>query len=129
MDVLMIILGLIFLVFGVLQIVLFFKLWGMTNDVREMKGDLQKVAALNFASCENAEIRKKFCIDEMNCLMLKQTEGYTYNHYVSNFIKSQLPLMTSQFQAVIEKYNCSEILSVEDYKNYICDKYNVVIED
>ena len=31
------ILSIILLVFGVLQIILFFKLWGMTNDVRTMK--------------------------------------------------------------------------------------------
>lgn len=30
------------LVFGILQIILFFKLWGMTNDVRSMKEQLQK---------------------------------------------------------------------------------------
>lgn len=31
------ILSIILLVFGVLQIILFFKLWGMTNDVRSLK--------------------------------------------------------------------------------------------
>lgn len=31
------ILSIILLVFGVLQIILFFKLWGMTNDVRSIK--------------------------------------------------------------------------------------------
>lgn len=30
-------LSIVFLVFGVLQIILFFKLWGMTNDVRSLK--------------------------------------------------------------------------------------------
>lgn len=32
----------VMLVFGILQIILFFKLWGMTNDVRSMKEQLQK---------------------------------------------------------------------------------------
>lgn len=32
-----ILLAIIFIVFGILQIVLFFKLWGMTNDIREIK--------------------------------------------------------------------------------------------
>lgn len=31
------ILSIILLVFGVLQIILFFKLWGMTNDIKEIK--------------------------------------------------------------------------------------------
>lgn len=30
-------LGIIMLVFGILQIILFFKIWGMTNDIRDMK--------------------------------------------------------------------------------------------
>ena len=29
--------SIILIVFGVLQIILFFKLWGMTNDVKKMK--------------------------------------------------------------------------------------------
>ena len=29
--------SIIIIVFGILQIILFFKLWGMTNDIREMK--------------------------------------------------------------------------------------------
>ena len=34
-------LSIIFIVFGVLQIILFFKIWGMTNDIREMKKNQQ----------------------------------------------------------------------------------------
>ena len=30
-------LTIVLLVFGVLQIVLFFKIWGMTNDIRDMR--------------------------------------------------------------------------------------------
>lgn len=37
MENLTIILALVFLVFGVLQIILFFKVWEMTNDVRKIK--------------------------------------------------------------------------------------------
>lgn len=32
----------VILVFGILQIILFFKLWGMTNDVRAMKNKLEE---------------------------------------------------------------------------------------
>lgn len=32
----------VILVFGILQIILFFKLWGMTNDVRAMKNKLNE---------------------------------------------------------------------------------------
>lgn len=30
-------LAIIFIVFGILQIILFFKIWGMTDDIREIK--------------------------------------------------------------------------------------------
>lgn len=35
-------LSIVLLVFGVLQIILFFKLWGMTNDVKKIKERLEK---------------------------------------------------------------------------------------
>lgn len=38
METIGIISGIVMLVFGVLQIILFFKIWGMTNDVRKIKG-------------------------------------------------------------------------------------------
>ena len=31
--------GIIIIVFGILQIILFFKLWGMTNDIKKMKNE------------------------------------------------------------------------------------------
>ncbi|MDR1919673.1 MAG: hypothetical protein LBQ65_08525 [Tannerellaceae bacterium] len=41
-NVFIIIVGIIFIVFGILQIILFFKIWGMTNDVREVKQKFTK---------------------------------------------------------------------------------------
>lgn len=35
-------LAIIFIVFGVLQIILFFKLWGMTDDIKEIKNKYLK---------------------------------------------------------------------------------------
>lgn len=37
------ILSIILLIFGVLQIILFFKLWGMTNDVRSMRAMVKDI--------------------------------------------------------------------------------------
>lgn len=37
MEATMNIVSIIIIVFGILQIILFFKLWGMTNNVSEMK--------------------------------------------------------------------------------------------
>ncbi|WP_195545844.1 hypothetical protein [Bacteroides finegoldii] len=35
-------LTIILLIFGVLQIILFFKVWGMTNDIREIRNKFLK---------------------------------------------------------------------------------------
>ena len=37
----MFLVSIIIIVFGILQIILFFKIWGMTNDVREIKNMLE----------------------------------------------------------------------------------------
>lgn len=36
------------IILGILQIILFFKLWGMTNDVREMKNMLDIILRKEF---------------------------------------------------------------------------------
>lgn len=47
MNTFSIILALIFLVFGILQIILFFKIWGMTNNVARIKDLLEKLSISN----------------------------------------------------------------------------------
>lgn len=40
--------GIVIIVFGILQIILFFKLWGMTNDIREIRKEyINKSEAYN----------------------------------------------------------------------------------
>lgn len=40
MEGLMTFTGVVMIVFGILQIILFFKVWGMTNDIKELKNEL-----------------------------------------------------------------------------------------
>lgn len=42
METITIILGIVMLVFGILQIILFFKVWGMTNNVKRISNQLFK---------------------------------------------------------------------------------------
>lgn len=65
--------GIIIIVFGVLQIILFFKMWGMTNDVKQIKNGLPHAPNnIPLAKIENALgnvdkakelIRRDFIID------------------------------------------------------------------
>ena len=54
--------GIIIIVFGVLQIILFFKVWGMTNDIREMKDKYMK-DNYNRTVEELREIKDKYIKD------------------------------------------------------------------
>lgn len=49
------IIGIVMLVFGILQIVLFFKLWGMTNDVGQIKGLLSNLSTQNAAAIKKPQ--------------------------------------------------------------------------
>lgn len=44
MEGMYIIMGIICMIFGIFQIILFFKIWGMTNNVKEMKEILKLMA-------------------------------------------------------------------------------------
>lgn len=72
--------GVVMIAFGVLQIILFFKMWMMTNDVRKIKGKLK---------CSNSslwEVRRALLKGDselakellMNCL-LDDLERYGYS--------------------------------------------------
>lgn len=47
------ILSIIFLIFGVLNIILFFKIWGMTNDVKKIKDSLAQTDTFSGDSVES----------------------------------------------------------------------------
>lgn len=49
------IIGIVMLVFGILQIVLFFKLWGMTNDVSQIKYLLYNLSTQNAAAIKKTQ--------------------------------------------------------------------------
>ena len=48
----------VLLIFGVLQIILFFKMWGMTNDIKEMRN--------KYLKDEDAKRRKEAEYDPRN---------------------------------------------------------------
>lgn len=47
MEIILIIVSIIFIIFGILQIILFFKMWEMTNDVKALKN---KFIGVNISS-------------------------------------------------------------------------------
>lgn len=53
--------GLVMIVFGILQIILFFKLWGMTNDIRDIKN---KYLNAESQHCEVSEPNHSASVNE-----------------------------------------------------------------
>lgn len=82
---------LIIIVFGILQIILFFKLWGMTNDVKTLKNhfcpeqnkqltktpELTKKAIVKSTNAEIGIIRYEFAARQYKCYNFK-TKSYEW---------------------------------------------------
>lgn len=67
-----VVIGIVVGVFGILQIILFFKLWGMTNDVSEIKKILIKKS-------EEEEVLLEAEIVEDNVLLEAELHGWANN--------------------------------------------------
>lgn len=88
--------SIIIIVFGILQIILFFKLWGMTNDIKKINSTLQKSyfpdnmdsakIELLIGNKEKAEemFRKEFVVDVYS-LYLRTKTSQEPNEYASRF--------------------------------------------
>lgn len=98
--------SIIIIVFGILQIILFFKLWGMTNDIKDIKNkylgvslsqpykstdDLSKNTALRIGMVvENIKTGKRMTIKEIKNgnYVCSCADGYNISYL--NFDKSEI---------------------------------------
>lgn len=92
--------SIIIIAFGILQIILFFKVWGMTNDVRKIKNifelNIKQQDTLNYSTKlapsfslgevvtykktqEKFIIKRKITEDLFECSSLDTNTGYTLN--------------------------------------------------
>lgn len=71
MDVL---LSIVLLVFGILQVILFFKIWGMTNDVAEMNARFKAICPTEEEKKINALIEKQNSTNETNTEAINNTK-------------------------------------------------------
>lgn len=83
------ILGIILIVFGILNLILFFKLWGMTNDVRELKNHF--IPKQEFSISENSTTEEGWAEDatdqekkEANKLFYRLESGHVIAKVLSN---------------------------------------------
>ena len=111
-------LSVILIIFGILQIILFFKLWGMTNDVRHISEKIGAQPIDTFPQLEQSirklllEGEKDQAIDLLRSNLVKDlidyiSKGYNYqiinnlkNHYREYYEKFGVP-----FPEQVEKIN------------------------
>ena len=71
MDVL---LSIVLLVFGILQVILFFKIWGMTNDIAEMNARFKAIYPTEEEKKINTLIEKQNSTDETKSEAINNTK-------------------------------------------------------
>ncbi len=125
------ILYLVLFIFGILNLILFFKIWGMTNDVDEIKGVISsfKVSDLKKAEVEtllgNYETAYKiyykcFIMEVLNLLQKSESNPTYYDRYYGITVtkyQKYLNALEGNYSIDFEKYNSKEKVKNLIFKN------------
>lgn len=103
-------LSIVLLVFGVLQIILFFKLWGMTNDVRKIH---KKMNADSYISCMmkgDKEGAYRIAVDRL----FQELEACVYDN--PNFFAEKAAPVIEKYRKMIEEtgHKVPELVSLPE---------------
>lgn len=107
------ILGIILLVFGILQIILFFKMWGMTNDVKQIRNKLAPDSPEHFAreilkgDSNTADLLFNALYGELYDAYNKLSEQEAYEEIIKSYKKSYKKAGLA-FPAVFENVKSGE---------------------
>ena len=99
-------------VMGVLQLILFFKIWGMTNDVRELK-DKFCTRRLGKEQLAKKMIEMKYMgkVDEAKKILDENLENEVFNQLLVQevsleFIKVEVEKVINKYEQYYELLNC-----------------------
>lgn len=107
------ILSIILLIYGVLQIVLFFKIWGMTNNVKKIK--------------EKLEVQPKIedqLITEAQISALNGDKEKAFELYQKAFHKNIIEL----FHKTIKEYGDEDNMDYTKRNDYYISEYNKIVK-
>lgn len=109
------ILSIVMIVFGILQIILFFKIWGMTNDISRIRRVIEKEFQQKTIANQD-KILKENTIN-----LLKGTWGKDVSEEEKNMALSLLPkLMDNEVILLIKGklvvYDANSLSKLNDYK-------------
>lgn len=108
-------LSIVMLVFGILQIILFFKIWGMTNDISRIRSIIEKEIQQKTRS-KQEQIPNENAIN-----LLKGTWGKDVSEEEKNMAQSLVPkLMDNEVILLIKGklvvYDANSLSELSDYK-------------
>jgi hypothetical protein len=112
MEDLMTFTGIVMIAFGILQIILFFKIWAMTNNVREIKGKLEE------------NISDDTILLKAQLFALDGDKQQSFNLYKESFHKSIIEL----FNKTISEFGDKDNLDYKERNEYYKSEYKKVIK-
>ena len=110
------------IIFAILQIVLFFKLWKMTDNVSIMKHELQQLVKIQILSTDN-QMKIKLLKSELFSFMDNYSPNTNNNEDIVSSVNRVVNYYKSQINDIIVKYNCEELYSVDDFKTDLSNKF------
>ena len=119
----MVVLELIMVIFAILQIILFFKLWGMTNNVRNIREILQCYIKDNTLN-KDGEVKKEDNIAPVR-LPVDEYIGKWGKYVTEEEIEKVLPKLPQSIFSIIKIESTGKIKVLSDLSN-IEESYKVL---
>jgi hypothetical protein len=119
----MVVLELIMVIFAILQIILFFKLWGMTNNVRNIREILQCYIKDNTLN-KDGEVKKEDNIAPVR-LPVDEYIGKWGKYVTEEEIEKMLPKLPQSIFSIIKIESTGKIKVLSDLSN-IEESYKVL---
>ena len=117
------ILSIVLIVFCILQIILFFKIWAMTNNVKDISEYLFAVKILLLKSSDPKTKISHIKTEAFRLLTDKYSFRVRDDEALKNRINESVSSIGDQLQQIIEKYNGEDYYNIEklkeDFFNYI----------
>lgn len=104
--------GVVMIVFGILQIILFFKIWGMTNNVSKIKGKLEE------------NLNDDAILLKAQLFALDGDKQQSFNLYKESFHKSIIEL----FNKTISEFGDKDNLDYKERNEYYKSEYKKVVK-
>lgn len=112
MEEFMMFFSVILIIFGVLQIILFFKIWGMTNDVSKIKGKLEE------------NLNDDAILLKAQLFALDGKKQQSFELYKESFHKSIIEL----FNKTISHFGDKDNLDYKERNEYYKSEYKKVVK-